>query len=173
MKYLASKPFNLIANNLIWIGCVIGREQAIWMVGPAVIAYVAFLIISRTIKIHQVAIPAVTGIAIDSSLTLSGFYQFENTSLILPLWLIILWIAFSTTLTSSLHIFGKNKIVAAAVGCVGIPANYFAGERLGAVVFGQTHLMTIVLLCILWAVCLPLLYRVTELSLGRAREATI
>ena len=173
MKYLASKPFNLIANNLIWIGCVIGREQTIWLVGPAVIAYVAILMQARTVKLHQIAIPAIIGIGLDASLTLSGLYQFENASLILPLWLIVLWIAFSTTLTSSLHLFGKNKFIAAAVGSIGIPINYLVGERLGAVVFGESHLLTIVILCILWAICLPLLYCATEFSFGRIREATI
>jgi hypothetical protein len=169
-RFLIAKPFNLIANNLIWIGCVIGREQTIWLIGPAVIVYVAILVNTQTVKFYQIAIPAMIGISVDSVLTLLGIYQFENTSLILPLWLIILWIAFSTTLTSSLHMLGKNKIIAVAIGSIGMPINYLAGERLGAVYFGQSHLVTISLLCILWAICLPLLYHATEFSFGRARK---
>lgn len=172
-KVLVSKPFNLIANNLIWIGCVIGREQTIWLIGPAVIVYAVILVNTRTVKFYQIAVPAMIGISVDSVLTLSGIYQFENTSLLLPLWLIILWIAFSTTLTSSLHILGKNKIIAAGIGSVGMPINYLAGERLGAVYFGQAHLVTITILCVLWAICLPLLYHATNFSFGKALEATI
>tara|TARA_B100001146_G_C16069088_1_gene385569 strand:- start:321 stop:725 length:405 start_codon:yes stop_codon:yes gene_type:complete len=125
-RLLTSKPFNLIANNLAWIGCVIGREQTIWLIGPLVITYAAFLISTGTINLSQIAIPAMIGISVDSVLTLSGIYQFENTSLILPLWLIILWIAFSTTLTSSLSILWRHKIMVIAIGGTGMPINYLA-----------------------------------------------
>ena len=173
IEYLASKPFNFVANNLIWVGCVIGREDTILLVAPAVIVYVAVLLYSKMVEVHQIVFPTMIGLAIDSALTLSGIYQFENTSLLLPLWLIVLWVAFATSLTSSLQYFGKNKFIAAAIGCVGIPINYLAGERLGAVYFGETHLITISILCILWAICLPVLYYAAEFSFSRTREATV
>jgi hypothetical membrane protein len=149
---------------------VIGREETIWIVGPLVIAYGAILIVRKTVRLEQIAIPAFIGIALDSILTLAGVFQFDNTFFLLPSWMIFLWIAFSSTLTSSLCLLGKRKIIASAVGCIGIPINYLAGEGLGAVTFGYSYLATTIGLCFLWAICLPLLYFSTQVQFTKIRE---
>jgi hypothetical protein len=170
IRFLSSKLFNLLANNLIWIACVICREETIWIVGPLVIAYLWILIGSTPVRLTQIFIPAFIGITLDSILTLAGVFEFDNTNLFLPLWMIILWVAFSTTLTSSLHFLGKNKFIASAVGCIAVPLNYLAGEGFGAVEFGYEYLLTAIGLCFLWSILLPLLYFSTQFQFNKARE---
>lgn len=172
MRFLCSKPFNLIANNLIWIACVIGREGTIWIVLPFVIAYTFILIGNTTVRIEQIFIPAFIGVTLDSFLTMAGVFQFESTTLFLPLWMIVLWISFSTSLTSSLHFLGERMFIASAVGCIALPLNYLAGKGLGAVAFGHDYLLTVIGLCLLWAVFLPILYFSTQFQFNKVREFT-
>ncbi|MCG8414019.1 MAG: DUF2878 domain-containing protein [Pseudomonadales bacterium] len=166
-----SKPFNLVAFNLMWLGCVVGREQWFVLVAPLVIAYAALLLSQDNIKPSQILVPIGIGICIDSALTLLGVFEFERGSLIAPLWLMVLWIAFSTALVKSLAIFGRNKLLAAALGAIAFPLNYSVGERLGAVSFAEGYFTAVIALSVIWAICLPLLYYIAEGSLEK-RHAT-
>lgn len=162
MACILSRPFNLIAFNLIWLGSVIGRYELIWVVAPAVLLYAGLLIFTGTVNVYQVLLPALLGICVDASLTLFGVFQFSDERLLLPLWLFVLWIAFATTLSQSLAVIGKHKLVAGIAGAVAVPLNYFVGERLGAVSFGYSVPITIVLLSSIWALLLPLLFVVVN-----------
>lgn len=168
-RLLISKPFNFMANNLIWAGCVIGREQYAWLVAPSVIIYVSILVVNSSIRIEQVFIPAFIGITIDSLLTLLGVYQFANASVLPPLWLLILWIAFASSLTSSLSFLGRRKIAASIFGAVGVPINYLAGAGLDAVSFGHSYFITAIGLCALWAVGLPFLFYATQVQVAKIK----
>lgn len=158
MKFILTTPFNLVAFNLIWLASVIGRYELVWVVLPAVLAYSAFLIISSTVKFHQVGLPAFVGICTDVSLTQMGLFQFDSPSPMLPLWLIALWIAFATTLTQSLSILGRHKLIAGVLGAVFVPLNYIVGARLGAVSFGYDLVLTYAVLSLVWVLLLPLLF---------------
>ena len=79
-----------MANNLIWVGCVIGREEYVWIVAPLVIIYISILVVNSSIRIEQVFIPAFIGITIDSLLNLVGVYQFANANILIHIWLLFL-----------------------------------------------------------------------------------
>ena len=166
MKFLLSKPFNLVAFNVVWISCVVGRESFIWIIAPLVLAYAALLVSTGSIKFSQVALPALIGILIDLLLSVSGVFQFPDNSPLLPFWLVILWIAFSITLTQSLSFLNKNIFVALFFGAVGFPLNYSVGERLGAVNFEESYLVTMAILCLIWAVLLPVLSQISSTRKG-------
>ena len=78
------------------------------------------------------------GVSIDSLLTVLGVFQFGPTLFFIPLWLVLLWAAFTTTLFLSLEIVGRSKWIAAICGALAFPFNYAVGERLGAVSFGSS-----------------------------------
>lgn len=166
-QWILSKPFNLVAFNLMWLGCVVGREQWFILVAPLVLAYAALLLSESEIKPFQLLFPIGIGISIDSTLSLLGIFEFESDSMIAPFWLMILWVAFATALVKSLAIFGRNKLLAAVLGAIAFPLNYSVGERLGAVSFAEGYLTALVVLSVIWAICLPLLYFVAEGSLER------
>jgi len=151
----------------MWLGCVVGREQWFFLVAPIVISYAALLLSQKDIKASQILIPIAFGICIDSILTALGVFQFERSSTIPPLWLMILWIAFATALVKSLAVFGRNKLLAAALGAIVFPLNYSAGERLGAVTFAEGYLTAVISLSVIWALCLPLLYYIAEGALEK------
>jgi len=164
MRMVLTKPFNLIAFNLMWLGLVLGRADWLWLVGPLVLTYLALLIISNTLRPTQILLPAAIGVSIDALITGLGFMSFQGTTWLLPLWLITLWLAFSSTLSLSLAVFGRSKPIAALCGAVAFPFNYGVGERVGAVAFVEAYWPSVLALSLTWALMLPLLFNVVENS---------
>ena len=161
-KIVTSKFLNIIVFNLLWIGLVLGRESLIHLTLPSLLIYLACLLRIGDLKIHQILLPAAIGITIDSSLTFFGIFIFPNSSLIIPFWLIVLWINFSTTINLSLSFIGKNKLIAFGLGATALPFNYTVGERLGAVTFGDPYLFSILVIALVWSVSFPILFMVSH-----------
>ena len=161
-QIITSKFLNIVIFNLLWVGLVLGRESLIHFTLPSLLIYLACLLRIGNLKIHQILIPALIGISIDSSLTFFGIFIFPESSLIIPFWLIVLWINFSTTLTLSLSFISKNKLVAFGLGATALPFNYTVGERLGAVTFGDPYLFSILVLALVWSVSFPILFIVSH-----------
>ena len=161
-QIVTSKLLNLIIFNLLWVGLVLGRGSLIHLTLPSLLIYLACLLRIGNLKVHQVLLPAIIGITIDSSLTFFGIFNFPDSSLIIPLWLIVLWINFSTTIPLSLSFIGKNKLVAFGLGATALPFNYAVGERLGAVTFGEPYLFSILVLVLVWSVSFPILFMVSH-----------
>ena len=161
-QIITSKSLNIIIFNLLWLGLVLGRDSLIHLTLPSLLIYLACLLRIGDLKVHQILLPAAIGITIDSSLTFFGIFIFPESSLIIPFWLIVLWINFSTTLTLSLSFIGKNKLVAFGLGATALPFNYTVGERLGAVTFGEPYLFSILVLVLVWSVSFPILFMVSH-----------
>ena len=167
-QIVTSKFLNIITFNLLWIGLVLGRDSLIYLTLPSLIIYLACLLRIGDLKVHQILLPAIIGITVDSSLTFFGIFIFPDSSLIIPFWLIVLWINFSTTLTLSLSFIGKNKLVAFGLGATALPFNYTVGERLGAVAFGEPYLLSILVLVLVWSVSFPILFIVSDKNFTNA-----
>lgn len=157
MGALLSPPFNAVAYYFIWLGCVVGREEWLPLVAPLVIAYILLLLAKRCLTPAQLLLPAGLGIAVDVSLSLAGVLNFDS-SLILPLWMVILWLAFATTLSSSLAFLSRYRALAAVAGALAFPLNYWAGQRFGAVELGESTWISLTAIGLIWFVGLPLAY---------------
>ena len=161
-QIITSKSLNIIIFNLLWLGLVLGRDSLIHLTLPSLLIYLACLLRIGDLKVHQILLPAIIGITVDSSLTFFGIFIFPDSSLIIPFWLIVLWINFSTTITLSLSFIGKNKLIAFGLGATALPFNYTVGERLGAVTFGEPYLFSILVLVLVWSVSFPILFMVSH-----------
>ena len=161
-QIVASKFLNIVVFNLLWVGLVLGRDSLIHLTLPSLLIYLVCLLRIGDLKLHQILLPATIGITIDSSLTFFGIFIFPDSSLIIPFWLIVLWINFSTTITLSLSFIGKNKLVASGLGATALPFNYTVGERLGAVTFGEPYLFSILVIVLVWSVSFPILFMVSH-----------
>jgi len=154
---LTSKAANLAIFNVIWASCVFGRYEFVIVSLPLTLAYVSFLVAMGTVRLQQIATVAAIGIGVDCALTLGGLFQFPDSAFF-PLWLVVLWIGFSTTLPLSLSPIGRRKWLAALAGAIAGPFNYAVGERIGAVAFPQSLTATIVAMAAVWVLLLPLLF---------------
>jgi len=161
-QIVTSKFLNIIVFNLLWVGLVIGRDSLIHITLTILLIYLGCLLRFSDLKLHQILLPALIGITIDSSLTFFGIFIFPESNLIIPFWLIVLWINFSTTIPLSLSFIGKNKLVAFGLGATALPFNYAVGERLGAVTFGEPYLFSILVLVLVWSVSFPILFMVSH-----------
>jgi len=169
-KFLLSKPINVVVFNLTWLGCVVGHEQYWWAFAPVVIGYLALLVQRQIFRAGRFLMLFGLGVGIDSLLTVLGVFQFGPTIFFIPLWLVLLWAAFTTTLFLSLEIIGRNKWIAAICGALAFPFNYAVGERLGAVSFGITDNLTLAALSTIWTVLLPAMFWLAENNIRQTDE---
>ena len=161
-QIVTSKFLNIIVFNLLWVGLVLGRDSLIHITLTILLIYLGCLLRFSDLKVHQILLPALIGITIDSSLTFFGIFIFPESNLIIPFWLIVLWINFSTTLNLSLSFIGKSKLVAFGLGATALPFHYTVGERLGAVIFGEPYFFSILILVLVWSVSFPILFIVSH-----------
>ncbi len=95
----------------------------------------------------------------DSALVAAGWLVYPSGTLIAgtaPYWIVALWIGFATTFNLSLRYFKQRLWLASLLGAVGGPLAFFAGERLGGVVFTDTTI-ALVALAVGWAVLMPMM----------------
>ncbi|MEC9190920.1 MAG: hypothetical protein VYC52_00115, partial [Pseudomonadota bacterium] len=52
-KFLLSKHVNVVAFNLTWLGCVVGRESYWWALAPVVACYLTLLVQYRVFRVPK------------------------------------------------------------------------------------------------------------------------
>jgi hypothetical protein len=149
---------NILFFNAIWFTCVIGRLDWIWISAPVLLIYILTNFPSPQKILLYVAVPAAIGILIDAVLIQLNVFVFPKATTWMPLWLVVLWLGFATTLTKSLALFGKRPVLAVAAGMFGFPLSYLTAHRFGAVDFGYSTEMVALLLSAIWAIMLPTLF---------------
>jgi len=157
---IADAPwFNALWFQATWFCAVLGREALLPLTAGLILLHLA---LARDLKseLLQLSAVALVGVTVDACLSAGGFYVFEDGVLV-PLWLCCLWLAFATTLRRSLAFFGPRPVLTALAGAVVLPFNYLVGARLGAVEFGHALPLTFIVVGMVWAVLLPVLYRIT------------
>ena len=141
---------NIIGFQLCWIACVIGGN--LW----------ASLFVSlfmfwhwwqlKTGELWLIITITLGGTLFDSLLLnfdLLTFPSYEGP--LIPLWLILLWTAFSATLYHSMAWLLKKPLLAAALGAVAAPWSYYAGSLFDAV---QLTSPALLLIASAWALLL-------------------
>jgi hypothetical protein len=148
--------FNALWFQLVWLCTVLGRDTWLAAAAALLLAHLALAGDWRQ-EMRRLLPLALLGGAIDTTLSVTGVYQFDD-GILLPAWLACLWLAFSSTFYRSLDWLGGHWWRSALAGALAMPWNYWAGSQLGAVAFGYDTLFTVCLLAIVWAVTLPLMY---------------
>lgn len=159
--------FNALWFQITWFCVVLGRETLLPVSVALILLHLA-LVRDTWRELLRLSSIAVIGISADALFSLSGLFEFPNDALV-PLWLCCLWFAFATTLTRSLAWLGQRLVLAGLLGAIALPLNYWAGQRLGAVVFPYSLPITLGSMSVVWLVTLPLMYRVCGL-MTRARQ---
>lgn len=87
--------------------------------------------------------------------------------------MVSLWVNFAATLNGPLRSLRGRYGLSTLLGAVGGPAAYAAGERLGAVTFGDTRALSFAALSAAWALAVPsLLWASAALERQRASAHT-
>jgi hypothetical protein len=153
---------NFLIYQLTWLACVMGAGTGRLWLGPiAAAAAVAWhLAISERAagELKLLLLVGLLGIGWENLLVASDSVRYAGRPLLglAPVWIVSIWIAFGTTLNTSLHWLKGRPWIAAGLGFTGGPIAWWAGEGLGALrlMKGGTSLLTI---GVGWAMLMPLL----------------
>jgi hypothetical protein len=160
--------FNALWLQSVWFSTVLGRSEFLPLAGGLLLLHLACAR-QRLVELRQLACVGGLGISVDAALSLTGVYQFSGQVLV-PLWLCCLWLAFAGALGRSLAYLASRPLLCVLAGAVAFPLNYWAGQRLGAVEFGYSLPLTLVMLALVWGTVLPLMFRLTR-QLGEQPQA--
>lgn len=155
---------NLIFFNIAWIGLVFWRDSFVIIAIAYLVVHVFYL--SRMSKEWQlIVIVTAFGVLLDSYLHFLDIFIFEDRSLI-PLWLVVLWGCFSTTICHSLAFLERSKVAQALVGGVLAPLSYLAGEHYDAVRFSYSPSNTYLILMPIWSLLFLSVFQLKKRLVG-------
>jgi hypothetical protein len=140
---------NILGFNAVWFGLVYFGDKFI----PVALLYILVHLIffaKKNSEAKYLLLISIIGIAIDSILHFFEIFIFVPNNHI-PLWLACLWFCFSTTIFHSLRFLERAVWLQLIAGFLA-PFSYFAGNKLGAVMFGKTPFFTYTVLAITWSV---------------------
>lgn len=142
-----------------WFVAVIGAEQ--WQWGALAFAVATLLFHSGVQKKPLLPLLAIgaLGWGIDYLNVSLSIFQFPSNAL--PIWLVSLWLMFAWytyQLKSLLLRFAPVYVLLA--GALGGSLSYFAGYQLGAVEFGYSVWLTMMILTLEWAIITLLIIEV-------------
>ncbi len=153
---------NFILFQLAWFSCVIGAAKGIPWLGVLISIYVLGLHVYQAKQAKQELLLALSVLLIGAisdqamlSFRLIDYLNNGWSNALVPVWILALWLGFSTILNVSLRWMKGRYLIAVIFGAVGGPLAYFSAEKIGAVILhGQNSYIA---LAILWAVITPLL----------------
>ena len=168
MKPKTSDIFiNLLAYQTAWFSCVFGAaydriEISYWVCAGALILN-TFLSRTRYIDWTLVLITGVLGGLFESLVLNEHWVIYKATAIpsIAPIWIILLWMVFGTTLNHSLHWLQRKLTLSVLFGLLGGPVAWYAGSRIGALELVPGP-VTYIVIGLGWAILMPLLAYIAQ-----------
>jgi len=159
---------NLLLFQLGWFACVLGGAYDQVLIGSmiaiAVIAYHLYRATDAAQELRLLSLALIIGLVFESIVTAQGLARYSHGQvfdLIAPLWMILMWPLFATTLNLSMRwLKGLTPLLIALIGALFAPLAYYAGNRLGAVEY-DNFMLSMAIIAIAWAVLLPALVTIS------------
>jgi hypothetical protein len=157
--------WRVIINFLLfqtgWFATIYGAANGLPWVGVAVVVPILMwhLVTSSLwqAELKLMLALAVIGAVLDQSLLFLGLVTFPPAgwpASLLPVWMVMLWMLFATTLNVSMRWMGGRYAIAIVFGAVGGVLAYLAGEKLGAILL-HDH-VSLLMIALNWALAMPL-----------------
>ena len=157
---------NIIAFYLAWFACIWGAAHQFPLLGPIVVVAVLGLHFSflsgysLAQELRLLLIAGVLGFVLDSFQAFIGTFSFRKTgpeAWVSPVWIVALWLAFATTLHTSLRWLSGRYGLAAILGAIGGPLSYYSGAQLGALALNPDNTFSFIVMAIAWGIAMPIL----------------
>lgn len=156
---------NVLGQQLGWLACVLGAARGHPFLGAgAALVIVALHLRANPDPVSELrllALAAGLGMVIESGLQALDLLNYASpwatVPWLCPPWIAVLWIQFATTLRIGFRWLRGRPWLAAAVGVVGGPLAFRAGEALGAVQFAADRRATYLALAAVWGFAFPVL----------------
>jgi hypothetical protein len=177
------KPLvSAVAFYACWFACVGGAAHGVPWAGPIAVAlYVAADLqaippgAARTSRAWLLGAAGAVGYAADSALVLAGILTFPARAVFgwpSTAWMVALWVLQAAVLDGALSWLRGRLGLAAAVGAIGGPLAYLAGERMGAASLGPTQAVAVTVIAAEWMLAMPLLVWMDGRALRAVRRAS-
>jgi hypothetical protein len=164
---------NFLVFQAVYFACVLGAARGAPGLGPLVAVVLLpvnlVFVADRARELRLWMLAGAVGLALDSALLAAGLIDFPAAArlapdagwphALVPLWILTLWVAFGSLLTSSLAWLGGSVAAAVVFGAVGGPLSFWSGSRLGATELPRDW-ASFLALGLEYAVLLPILLRV-------------
>jgi hypothetical protein len=157
------KFINVLAFQAGWFAAVLGAAHHMpWLsvvIVPLVLALRLALAPDWRPELLLALGAAIVGFVFDTVLVSAGVYSpvpFLFPPPLSPLWMVLLWVNFATTLNASLGFLRGRYLLSAVFGAIGGPMAYYSGARLGAI-FEIPATINLIILAIAWAITVPFL----------------
>ena len=168
---------NISAFKIGWLSSVIGGAQQMPWLGPAVVFAAIVIHLMRaqrpSSELMLIVSCGLIGAFFDSALVAAGWVTFPSgmfSETLAPYWIITMWMLFATTINLSMRFMRGRPWLAAAFGLIGGPLAYYAGHKIGGIVF-VNEMAAVAMLGIGWAVMMPILMRLGETLDGVSPES--
>lgn len=161
MSKRSSLMLNFIGFQLAWFACVLSAANEKAYVGMIVVLIVLvlqlLLSVNRLRTLSLMLAISFLGASWDSFLTTQSILVFETGQMLpgmAPVWIIAMWLSFSTTVSISFRWLYSRYGLSALLGAVSGPLSYQAGAALGAVSI-PNPIMANVYLALGWGLLMP------------------
>ena len=150
----------LTGYQFTWLACVFGEKYFLNLGIYVGLIYLAFYFYFNKNKKRFLLIClliAIPGYLFDSMMIYLSVYQFKSSEIIgmLPSWMIILWLSFSTLFDEILLFFKKYQILGIISSIILGPLTYYLGEPIGIISINDI-LLFLVIMILFW--CLLMIY---------------
>ena len=145
-KNLVFYLFNWFSFYVYWVICIWGAGNNDYFWGPLIgslfiILHIVF-IKDRFKEIKYILICILSGFIIQSLFYYLGILQYNGSFLIgniifIPIWLLVLWAGFGTTIYHSFKWLLKRKLMGGILGAIFFPVIYYSSYKWGAILFTQ------------------------------------
>jgi hypothetical protein len=173
---------NLIGYQIAWFATVIGASHGLsWPAWAAAgVLWIAHTVASshKSLDLKLLVFAALSGLCLDGFLAASGVLRYSPATPAVPgsgspLWILALWLAFSTTLTRSLGWLRGRLGAAWVLGATGGPLAYWGAARgWNVIVFAQPQWRGILTLAVGWSMALMVLVRAAGATTTSSRRFT-
>jgi hypothetical protein len=155
--------FNFAIFQVGWFACVLGGAYQLPWFGTVLVGIIIGFHLLRAsqprAELNLILFAIAIGSLWDSFLVFQGWLEYPSGTLIpntAPHWILALWAVFATTLNVSLRWLKGRWLFATLSGAIAGPLAYYAGSKLGGVMFTD-ELTALIALSLGWAILMPAL----------------
>ncbi len=164
---LPFKLTNVLLFQGVWLGAALLRDDALLILISLIVVHF-WLSPNRRHDLWCVLLLTPLGIAVDTLPSLTGVVSFNSTFTVMPVWMMLLWVALVFSLNHSLSWLHNLAIYwQASLGALAGASSYLAAERLGALSFSVSSQQAFALYALIWLLLLPLLLHLGHYLKGK------
>jgi hypothetical protein len=159
---------NFILFQITWFACVIGGAERLPWLGIlfalVTLTWHFYIATDKLVELKLVTCVIVIGGLFDQFLLSSHLVSYQShgwSNNLVPVWILGLWIGFTTTLNVSFRWMHRKWLVSAIFGLIGGPLAYIGAAKLGAVTLNSIP-QTYIALAIGWGVLTPSLIKLAQ-----------